>query len=148
MFKDTLALLIETDIEYRSFKSKMEDAKARLDVLKVACMSEFEELGIDQIKTQDRTVYVGHQIWAGNAEDVDTRRITEELHALGLDEFISYNHQSFSSYVRETVRQHPDMLDSKGDIVASPEEILAVLPGSLAQLCRVTDKMDIKIRKG
>lgn len=146
-FNETLANLVATEAEYKKFKAAMEDAKDRLAVLKSYAMSEFERMGIDQIKTQGRTIYVSHQIWAGNAEHASGASVADELKELGLDEFISYNHMSFSSYVRETARQHAELVNNNGEIIGSPEEILAVLPGNLANLCRITSKADISIRK-
>ena len=100
------------------------------------------------MKIKGRTVFIAHQFWAGNAEGTETNAIVNELKDLGLEEYVSYNHQSFSSYVRETAKSHPELVNNMGELIATPEEIIAVLPGKLGELCKVTDKIDLKIRKG
>jgi hypothetical protein len=147
-FNDKLAALVETDNKYRYHKKAMEEAKELLDLLKREIMAEFEYMGIDQIKTRGKTLYIAHQIWAGNADGTIGADVADELQSLGLGEFVSYNHMSFSAYVRETARQHPELINAQGEIIGTEEQILGVLPGNLPTLCRITDKADIKIRKG
>lgn len=147
-FAENLAMLIEVDALYRAHDKAAKVAKEKLDMLKVICLDGFEKMEVNQMKIKGRTVFIAHQFWAGNAEGTETNAIVNELKDLGLEEYVSYNHQSFSSYVRETAKSHPELVNNMGELIATPEEIIAVLPGKLGELCKVTDKIDLKIRKG
>lgn len=144
---EKLAALVEWDQTYKFHKAEMNRAKEVLDELKAACLIEFEQMGVDQMKTGGRTIYIAHQYWAGAAQDVSNALVAEELQRLGMQEHVSFNHQSLSAYVRELAREHPELVNARNEIIATPEEIVAVLPGKLSELCRVSDKIDLKVRK-
>ena len=146
-FQASLAALIESEARFRKLKSDLDKEKDYLDSLKEVCKEGFENMGVSSMKTQGKTVYIARQFWAGTAEGLSASVVVDELKGLGLDEFVSYNHMSFSAYVRETAKQHPELVNDKGDLIGTPEQIVAVLPGNLANICKVTEKLDLKIRK-
>lgn len=146
-FEASLAALIESSERHGKLKSELDREKELLDSLKEICKVGFETMGVSSMKSQGNTVFIARQFWAGTAEGLSASAVVDELKDLGLDEFVSYNHMSFSAYVRETAKQHPELVNAKGDLIATPEQIVAVLPGNLAHICKVTEKMDLKIRK-
>ena len=146
-FEASLAALISSSERYNKLKSELDQEKDMLDHLKEICKEGFENMGVSSMKSQGKTVFIARQFWAGTAEGMPASVVVDELKELGLDEFVSYNHMSFSAYVRDTAKQHPELVDAKGDLIATPEQIVAVLPGNLATLCKVTEKLDRKIRK-
>lgn len=146
-FDRKLAALIDSDKKYKAFKADMEKEKATLDGLKVECLDEFERMGVSSMKSKGRTIFLARQFWAAAAEGAEKLKVIDELRELGLGDFVSFNTQSLSGYVRETAKQHPDLVDAKGDLIGTPEQIVAILPGNLPQLCKVTEKMELKIRK-
>lgn len=146
-FEVSLAALIESSERHSKLKSELDREKDLLDSLKEVCKVGFETMGVSSMKSQGKTVFIARQFWAGTAEGMSASVVVDELKALGLDEFVSYNHMSFSAYVRDTAKQNPELVNAKGDLIATPEQIVAVLPGNLANICKVTEKMDLKIRK-
>lgn len=146
-FAENLAAFVASDAEYHRLKTAMEKEKETCDIYREICKAEFEKMGVSSMKSQGKTVFISHQIWAGTGEGATTAAVIDELRVLGLNHHLNYNTQSFSSYVREVAKEHPELCNAKGEIIAEPAQILAVLPGELSKLCKVTDKLDLKIRK-
>lgn len=146
-FQAALARLIDLDTEKKRLKDRMDDIAAELANLKEFCMDQFAELGVTSMKAHGRTVYLSSMIWAGVGEGSTALQVADELKRLNLANFISINTQSLSGYTRELARDTQGMADARGNIIAEPDEILAVMPGNLPQLLKVTSKSDIKIRK-
>ena len=119
----------------------------RLNQVKERVKELFADLGVSSIKAEGRNVYLSKQIWAGISPDVERDALAGALIDAGMKDYITCNSTKLSSFVREIVQEHPEFLNSNGEIIASPEEIAAVLPGSLAQMVRVSEKIDIRIRK-
>jgi len=64
-----------------------------------------------------------------------------------MEDYISFGTQKLSSYVREIIDDHPEFKNSNGEIIATPEEIAAVLPDPFNKMFKVTEKVDIRVRK-
>lgn len=142
-----LAEIVDLDTEKKSKNKRVDEINERLAVLKEQCRDLFIELGVDSLKAHGRTVYLAKQLWVGSADDVDKVAVVDELKVLGLSGHISFNTQSLSGYTRELAKDHEEFCNDRGEITASPEEILTILPGKLKNLLKVTEKIDIKIRK-
>lgn len=144
---EKLDATITHSVLYDKAKKFAEKEQGLLGVLKQACLDEFEELGVSSMSAKGKTLYIHRQIWAGTAEGQEKSAVIEELQSLGLNDFITFNTQALSGYVRETAKQHPELINEKGNLIADAAQILAVLPGELPKLCKVTEKIDLGIRK-
>lgn len=144
---EKLAEMIDCEARYKKADNEAKKEKATLDVLKTDLMDEFEELGVTSMNAKGKTIYVHRQIWAGVADGKEKISVVKELQDLGLADFVTFNSQALSGYVRETAKEHSDLVDAKGDLVGDPAQILAVLPGELSRLCKVSETLDLRIRK-
>lgn len=142
---EVIQQIIELDGRLKQLKREIESATSRMDELKKQAMDMMIQLGVNQLKGE-KTIYLHSQYWAGTAEGIDNLAVSDALRKLDLGSFVSYNHQSLSGYVREEAKKHKGLLDKKGQIVASEEEILKVLPPPLNTLLKVTKKTDIRVR--
>lgn len=146
-FQHHLAAYVLWHNKRMKLESEAKEAKEEEDRLKELVKLGFEELGVSSMKYQGQTVYVHKQLWAGTGENATAFDVAQELHALNMQHMINFNTQSLSGYVRELAKDHPEFIDRYGTIVVEPEQILAVLPGRLPSLCKVTERVDLKIRK-
>ena len=145
--KELLAEVIRLDAEKKAAKKVLDGIEERLNQVKESVKELFADLGVSSIKAEGHNVYLSKQIWAGISPDVERDALAGALIDSGMKDYITCNSTKLSSFVREIVQEHPEFLNSNGEIIASPEEIAAVLPGSLAQMVRVSEKIDIRIRK-
>jgi hypothetical protein len=142
-----LAECIRLDTEKKAAKKVLDDIEERLANIKERVKDLFISMGVKSIKSGGRNVYLSKQIWAGINADVEKDALANVLIEADMKDYITCNSTKLSSYVREIVQEHPEFLNSDGDIIASPEEIAAALPGALAQMVRVSEKIDIRIKK-
>lgn len=142
-----LAECIRLDTEKKAAKKVLDDIEERLANIKERVKDLFIGMGVKSIKSGGRNVYLSKQIWAGINADVEKDALANVLIEADMKDYITCNSTKLSSYVREIVQEHPEFLNSDGDIIASPEEIAAALPGALAQMVRVSEKIDIRIKK-
>ena len=142
-----LKRIVELDKKKKANKKESNEINEELSRLKEECKDLFIELGVDSMRTQDRTIYLNKQIYAGAADGVGKLDVVEELKRLDLSGHISFNTQSLSGYTRERAQEVPEFVNDKGDIIADVEQILAILPGRLKDLLKISEVIDIKVRK-
>lgn len=144
--KDLLAKLVEKYDQKAKAQSVLDDLTAEVDLLKEQVKYLFVEMGVNQMKV-GKTVYLNRQIWAGTAENATNVEVVHALERLNLDSYVTYNHQSLSGYVREIAKQHKEWYDRDGHLLVDTDKIIAELPEPLNKLVKVTEKVDIKIKK-
>jgi hypothetical protein len=142
-----LAECIRLDLEKKAAKKIFEDIDAQLVVIKEKVKDLFIEMGVSSMKSGKRNVYIQKQIWAGIETDIDKDKLADALISADMGDYITCNSQKLSSYVREIIQTHPEFLNSDGDVIASPEEIVAALPEPFNTMFKVSEKIDIRIRK-
>ncbi len=138
---------IELSKRKKELEDEMDHVKAELDDVKRRIQEIFLQMGVSSVKAEGRTLYTHRSIFAGAAEGATNLQISKALESLSLENYVTFNHQSLSAYVRETAKEHPGYVDENGNIIATPEQILAALPKPLNTLLKVSEKFDIKIRK-
>jgi|GEM_PF-4261152 len=142
--REIIARCIDLNSKEKEAKKALETIQDELRLIKEQVKDLFFEMGVNSIKGK-KTVYLSRQIWAGTAENATNLEVTEALKSLGLDAYVTYNHQSLSAYVREIAKGNTEWIGDNGQIVAEPEEIIAALPEPLNKLLKVTEKIDVRI---
>lgn len=143
---ELLAALVEKTALKKEKEAELEEIKAQCYQLAEQVKSLFVEMGVKQMKAAGKTVYLAKQIWAGTGEGATNLEVAHALEKLNLSSFVSYNHQSLSSYVREFTKDFPEWFNRDGDLVVASEDIIKALPEPLNKLLSVTEKVDIKVR--
>lgn len=144
--KDLLAKLV-AKIDAKAQAQKVLDGlNEEVDLLKEQVKELFMEMGVNQMKV-GKTVYLHKQIWAGTADNATKLDVVHALEKLNLSDFVSFNTQSVSGYVREITKQHPEWFDREGNLIVDADKIVVELPEPLNKLLKVTEKMDIRVRK-
>jgi hypothetical protein len=147
-FMVNLGLFRDLDEQRIALDVIRKEIDAKLEVLSSIIQDKFIEDGIQNMSIRGRTVYLNKQLWAGKVDDtVENLAVTNVLVELGLGNMVTFNTQSLSSYVREVAKSHPEMTDKKGNIIATPDDIVAVLPEPLNTLLKVTEKISVRSRK-
>lgn len=139
--------LINLDTRKKALQKELNELSGEIQPLKQVLEDYFIESGIESTRMLNRTVYLHQQIYAGVADDAVAAEVAEELKSLNLSEFISVGTQALSAYIRDFVRDNPNFVNEKGDVIVPLEQILASLPGKLPELLKITNKTDIKIRR-
>lgn len=128
-------------------------AKAELEISKTEILDGFAAEGIGRITVDGKTVYTHQQLWAGKAQatagdgtpaeddkgkaiKVDNDVYIAAIKEAGLDEFVkeTANSSTLSSWVR--------------GIEEMGEDDLPILPEALRGIVQITEKFDVRIRKG
>lgn len=147
--KEILANCVRLSKEVADAKKKLDLLTDELKTVKEQVKDIFIQMGVKSIKA-GKTIYLARQIWAGTGPDSTNREVTKALEQLGLEDYITYNHQSMSAYVRELMKlsiiDHPEWIGEDGDVLATPEQIVAILPEPLNKLIKVTENIDIKVK--
>lgn len=147
--KEILAKCVRLSREKAEAQKKLDSIDSEYKAVKEQVKDIFIELGVKSMKV-GKTVYLARQIWAGTGENTNNREVTKALEKLGLEDYITYNHQSMSAYVRELVKlslaDHPEWIGEDGDTLATPEQIVAILPEPLNKLIKVTENIDIRVK--
>ena len=139
--------LIDLDTRKKALQKELNELTGEIQPLKQVLEDYFVQSGIESTRILNRTVYLHQQLYAGVADDAVAAEVAEELKSLNLSEFISVGTQALSAYIRDFVRDNPDFVNDKGNVVVPLEQILASLPGKLPELLKITNKTDIKIRR-
>lgn len=126
---------------------ELKEVKADIARYAEAAMEFFIQSGIKSMRIDDRTPYLYRQVFASIAEGFCKTDVKEALEKIGLEEFIGYNTQSLNGYIREELKKDPTLWNKEGSLIATDEQIMAVLPPALAKVLRVSEKIDIKVRK-
>jgi len=141
-----LAECIELDKQKKQIKKDLDGIEEKLGAVKERIKDAYIEMGVSSMKSGKKNVYLFKQLWAGVDADIPREQLAEALIGMAMEDFIACNTQKLSSYVREFAKDHPEFLNSDGEIVADPEEIIAALPEPLNKMIRVSEKIDIRIR--
>ena len=141
-----LAKCIQLDLDKKEAKKKFEDLDAQLDSVKEKIKDVYINMGVSSMKSGKKNVYISKQLWGGVEEGIDKKQLADVLADMNMADFITIGSQKLSSYIREQAKEHPEFLNSEGDITASPEEIIAALPEPLNTMFKATEKIDIRIR--
>lgn len=101
-------------------------------------------------RVEDATVFLFRQVWASPADGAngkaDHDRLTAVLDVLGLDEYkpSTVNTQSLSAYVREEIKKAP-VFDDEGKVLTLEQRARRVLPSSLVDALRITEKREMRV---
>lgn len=144
--QELLAKVISLYDRKTALKKELEEAEAAYAEAKVLVQDLFIQMGVKQMKAT-KTVYLAKQIWAGAAQNVTNLDVAHALEKLNLSDYVTFNHQSLSGYVREITKQHTEWFDRDGDLIADVDQIIKELPEPLNKLLKVTEKIDIRVRK-
>lgn len=145
--RDLLAECIRLDQEKREAKATLDVIEEQLKDIKEKVKDLFIEMGVKSMKADRKTVYISKEFWAGIGPDVEKDALADALVEADMADYITCNSQKLSSYVRETAKSHPELVGPDGEITASPEEIIAILPEPFNTMFKVTERVDIRIRK-
>jgi hypothetical protein len=142
-----LSLFVQLDAEKKATKKVLEEIEEKISKAKEQIKDLFVEMGVSSIKSNGKNIYIAKQIWAGINPEIDKSQLLEALVSANMQDFITCGTQKLSGYVREIIQEHPEFMDSDGNLIASPEEIAAALPESINSMVRVSETVDIRIRK-
>lgn len=142
-----LSLFVQLDAEKKATKKVLETIEEKISKAKEQIKDLFVEMGVSSIKSNGKNIYIAKQIWAGINPEIDKSQLLEALVSANMQDFITCGTQKLSGYVREIIQEHPEFMDSDGNLIASPEEIAAALPESINSMVRVSETVDIRIRK-
>lgn len=142
-----LSLFVQLDAEKKATKKVLDEIEEKIGRAKEQIKDLYIEMGVKSIKSNGKNIYIAKQIWAGINSGTDKTALAQALIEADMQDYITCSAQKLSGYVREIIQEHPEFLDSNGDIIASPEEIAAVLPEPFNEMVRVTETVDIRIRK-
>jgi hypothetical protein len=142
--KELLEKYLELDAEVKASDAKTTKLKEERDELKKLVFSLFEKMGVRSLKSGSKSIYLLRQIWAGPKDT--PHEVVLALEAIGLDNIVNFNSTSLASYVREIAREH-GMVNDDGNIIADEEAILAVLPPQLKNVLKISEKIDVRVRK-
>lgn len=145
---EKIADLIAADATIKKLKAELEEAQAERQIAVDALMPFFEESGVSSIsmKGLGKLAYLYRQIWAGTADEVENQAVVDVLKKSGMAHMVTYNHMSLSGWVREQAKL-AGQADATGKITATPEEVLKILPTPFQKVLRITEKIDIRVRK-
>lgn len=133
--------------EYVALKREKAQVEARLRVingelssLEEQLLDQFADDGITKVGTDDgATVFIHSQLWASPKED-EREALVAALRENGLEDYTTINHQSFSGFVRELVREAGAEKDDEIDMEA-------VAPG-WGKHVKVARKVSLNVRNG
>lgn len=141
-----LARVVELNAQRKEAKDALSAIETIYDEAKEQAKEVFIAMGVKAMKALGKTVYIQKDIRASLRADADRIVLTEALIASDMANFITCNAQQASSYVKEIAREHPECLDTDGNITADPEMILSLLPEPFNQMFRVSETFDIRVR--
>lgn len=144
---EMLAECIELNERLKETKRILEGIEEKLTASKERVKNLFVDMGVKSMKSGKSNVYLSKQIWAGINTEVHKDQLADALIKSNMEDYITCNSQKLSSYVREIALEHSEFYNSDGDMIATPEEIIAVLPEPFNEMIRVSEKIDIRIRK-
>jgi len=142
--KVLLERYLELDAEVKASDAKTTKLKEERDELKKLVFSLFEKMGVRSLKSGNKSIYLLRQIWAGPKDT--PYDVVQALEEIGMDNIVNFNSTSLASYVREIARAN-GLVNDDGNIVAEEEAILAVLPPQLKNVLKITEKIDVRVRK-
>jgi hypothetical protein len=131
----------------KALENELKEVGSEIEVLSEECREKFIQEGIQSMRVDGRTVYIYRQIFSGIAEGYGKPDVKGALEELGLDDLIGYNSQSLNAYVRELINAFPEFFNAEGSLVATEEQILEALPDPLKKTLRVSEKIDIRVKK-
>lgn len=142
-----LADCIALDTEKKAAKKVLDDIEDRLAIAKEKVKDLFISMGVKSMKSNGKNVYISKTIWAGINGETERNQLADALIKANMEDYITCNTTKLSSYVREIIQEHPEFFDKEGEVVADPEKIAAVLPEPFNTMIRVSEKIDIRVRK-
>lgn len=126
-------------------KKAMEDVIKLLDAeiggLNEALQEQFLLNDQQSARVAGVTVYLERQLWAGKAEGVKGGELAATLEELELEEFLTVNASTISSYVRELARA------ATGEDHPSADAALQALPAPLQRVLKVDERINIRGRR-
>jgi predicted nucleic acid-binding Zn-ribbon protein len=142
-----LTKCVNLDIEKKALAKDYDRIDEDLKRVKEQIAAAYMQMGVKSMKAANRNIYLSKEVWAGIAEGTSRAELSEALVAASMEDFITCNSKKLTSYLRESIADHKELFDDKGDLTASPEEVLAVLPEPFNKMFKVSEKIDIRIRK-
>jgi len=109
----------------RQLKEELKAVEERIKAIQEDLLEEFDELGVDAVKTDDFTIYVDHRIYAsparheGETIDMAHARAMEKLAEFGWDDVggIRVNSNALSAKVRKWLQENKELPDDLKDII-------------------------------
>ena len=144
---DLVRRFIILDRTRKQCEAEAEGMKTALADLERELLPRFESAGLQRMTVDGVTVYIHHQLWA-KALDGNMATAVAALKTCNLGAMVEekFNSQTLSAYVREQAKAFAEQYEHGAPL--APHEILARLPKPLAQAIDLTEKVNIRTRKG
>jgi len=140
---DLLRQINKLDLQRAETKARLDGIEDELDRLKAQAMEFYEQNGLKSMRADGRTFYIQRQIYV---KALDREGAIEALKSLNLADYITYNSNKVSAYVRELAKEH-ELCNKDGMITASAEEIETILPEELKGKIGISEKFYFNITK-
>lgn len=126
--------LIALHEEIEDLEDKLKAAKAERSAIADLVLQDFQRQGVSKTTVNGKTAYLLRQVWANVAEG-QFEALKEALLQLNAGDIVkeTINTQSLSAFVREF---EPD------------DQGLPGLPAELRGLVKISEKFDIRVRRG
>ena len=141
-----LARLVEITNARKTLEKEVEEIKKEAEMIRTRIMEMFITMGVTSMKAAGKTLYIQRQLWAGTAETASRQDVVAALEELGMNDYVSFNIQSLSGYVREEIANHEEWTDNHGKLNVPLDVVIAGLPEPLNKVLKLTENIDIKIR--
>jgi hypothetical protein len=144
---DLVRRYITLDRTRKEHEAEVTGLMTALADLERELLPRFESAGLQRMTVDGVTVYIHHQLWA-KALGGNMPAAVEALKACELAGMVEerFNSQTLSSYIREKAKEFAAQYEHGAPL--APHEILARLPAPLAAAIEVTEKVNIRTRKG
>lgn len=102
-FKTQLARFVELENERRDLELRLDAVKGEAGKLQAALIEQFADMGMQNAKVGDLTVYVRTDRYVSKRADVETETVCAALRDCGLGYMVAdgYNPQSLKSKIKE-----------------------------------------------
>ncbi len=133
-----LAKWVKLTTAIRKHEDDAEDLKERRKVLEEALLNNMAKAGIKRVNVDGYTVYIDRKLWAGHTGD--SAALVAALREEGMGDIVteSANAMRLSSWVRE--------FDPDNNL--PPEDVAARLPERVRAAIKVSEKIQLAMRKG
>ena len=115
MDTSTYKEFVELAKRKKQLNSQLKDIEDKLALLSESILEEWIESGSNSHKIDGMTIYLHSQGWATPREGKTRFDVVSALEVSGMDEYVNFNSQSFSAFLREA--SDDDMPDDLKEVV-------------------------------
>jgi hypothetical protein len=138
-------LLARSIARKRDIEAELREVEKDIKRYEDIVLEEFLAEGMTQAKVAGFTLYLHRQVWAKKLDDPSSDAVIQALEDAGLRSFLTFNSQTLSSWMRETLEAAGAEVPVDGE--GGDLEVADALPDSFKGVIGAEQRVRVRARK-